>query len=130
MDLLSNHLRQIKVPTASDNIYSEECVFSYDTPVNNNIFLFSTNVDCLYIFLKESDTGLFVSLTSFLGLGKDFVEPYYQKTNHAVFLHIRRLKTEVVYAKHHCEVKSDFAKINFRSHKMIQKKGRKRKLLA
>lgn len=33
MEILNEFVRQIKVPTANDNIYSEECVFSYDTPV-------------------------------------------------------------------------------------------------
>jgi hypothetical protein len=44
---------------------------------------------------QETDTGLYVSLTSFLGFGKDYVERYYQKTKHAVFLHIKRNKIEV-----------------------------------
>lgn len=33
MDILASFLNQIKVPSANDNIYSEECVFSFDTPV-------------------------------------------------------------------------------------------------
>lgn len=44
---------------------------------------------------QESETGLYVSLTTFFGFGKDFVERYYQKTNHAAFLHIQRTKIEV-----------------------------------
>lgn len=34
MDILAGSISQIKVPSAADNIYSEECVYSYDTPVS------------------------------------------------------------------------------------------------
>jgi len=43
MEILNENLKQIKVPTSSDNIYSEECVFSYDTPVNSLIKLIVKN---------------------------------------------------------------------------------------
>lgn len=36
MEILKEYLQQIKVPTANDNIYSEECIYSYDTPVRLN----------------------------------------------------------------------------------------------
>lgn len=58
------------------------------------IFLLSKSV-LLIVRFQESDTGLYISLTTFFGFGKSYVEQYYQKTNHAVFLHIQRLKTEV-----------------------------------
>ncbi|KAK7487678.1 hypothetical protein BaRGS_00021097 [Batillaria attramentaria] len=45
--------------------------------------------------LQESETGLYVCMNSFLGLGKRFVEPYSAKTGNAVFLHIRRFRKEV-----------------------------------
>ena len=34
MDLLTNYINQIKVPSQFDNVFSEECVFSYDSPVS------------------------------------------------------------------------------------------------
>ena len=34
MELLSNYINQIKVPSQFDNVFSEECVFSYDSPVS------------------------------------------------------------------------------------------------
>jgi hypothetical protein len=34
MEYLSEYISQIKVPSINDNIYSEECVFSFDTPVS------------------------------------------------------------------------------------------------
>lgn len=45
--------------------------------------------------LQESDTGLYVSLVSFLGFGRNYVEQYFQKTGNNVFLHIKRDKKPV-----------------------------------
>ncbi|RWS21539.1 ubiquitin carboxyl-terminal hydrolase 5-like protein, partial [Leptotrombidium deliense] len=42
----------------------------------------------------ESDTGLYVCLNTFLGVGKDFLALHYQKTGNQVFLHILRKKIE------------------------------------
>ncbi|KAL4716665.1 hypothetical protein ACJJTC_004784 [Scirpophaga incertulas] len=72
MDLLTPHLNKIKVPTGQQLIYKDECVYSFDNP--------------------ESETGLYVSLVSFLGFGRNYVEQYFQKTGNAVFLHIHREK--------------------------------------
>ena len=33
MEILNPLIQQVKIPSANDNIYSEECVFSFDTPV-------------------------------------------------------------------------------------------------
>lgn len=115
MEILKNCLQQIKVPTSNDNIYSEECVFSFDTPVNKKSTKFTENCQKIVQFfqyfyfakLQETDTGLYISLTSFFGFGKSHVERYYQKTNHAVFLHIQRLKTEVSLVSR--LIKDDFA---------------------
>lgn len=38
---------------------------------------------------------MYVSLTSFLGFGRDYVLGYHQKTGNAIFLHIRREKREL-----------------------------------
>lgn len=75
MDLLQGHLTKVKVPSTTDKVYKDECVYSFDNP--------------------ESETGLFVSLTTFVGLGKDYVEKYFHKTGNAVFLHMRRERHEV-----------------------------------
>ncbi|KAB0792518.1 hypothetical protein PPYR_14477 [Photinus pyralis] len=75
MDLLAHHLNEIKIPAQGDKIYKDECMFSFDNP--------------------ESETGLYVSLTSFLGFGRCHVERYFRKTGHSVFLHIRRERREV-----------------------------------
>jgi hypothetical protein len=35
MELLTLHLNNIKIPTNSQKIYKDECVFSFDTPVSS-----------------------------------------------------------------------------------------------
>lgn len=75
MEVLTPHLSKLKVPRATDKVYKDECMFSFDNP--------------------ETQTGLYVSLTSFLGFGRDFVELYHRKTGNSVFLHLRRERHEV-----------------------------------
>ncbi|CAL1686614.1 unnamed protein product [Lasius platythorax] len=72
---LTKHLNTINVPRRGDKIYKEECVYSFDTP--------------------DSPTGLYVSLTSFLGLGQEHVMWYYDKTSYPVYLHIKRTRKEI-----------------------------------
>ncbi|XP_049873655.1 ubiquitin carboxyl-terminal hydrolase 5 [Pectinophora gossypiella] len=75
IELLTPHLSKIKIPAERQMVYKDECVYSFDNP--------------------ESETGLYVSLTSFLGFGRNYVEQYFQKTGNAVFLHIQREKKPV-----------------------------------
>ncbi|EZA52425.1 ubiquitin carboxyl-terminal hydrolase 5 [Ooceraea biroi] len=75
MDELTRHLGKINIASNGDRIYKDECVYSFDTP--------------------ETPTGLYVSLTSFVGLGQDHVLRYYQQTGNPVYLHIRRIRREV-----------------------------------
>ncbi|XP_057320588.1 ubiquitin carboxyl-terminal hydrolase 5 [Microplitis mediator] len=69
---LSKHLDVVKIARPGDKVYKDECVYSFDTP--------------------ESPSGLYVSLTSFHGLGRDYVERYYNKTGHRIYLNIKRIK--------------------------------------
>ncbi|XP_044270972.1 ubiquitin carboxyl-terminal hydrolase 5 [Tribolium madens] len=75
MELLTPYLGSIRVPTANSKVYKDECVFSFDNP--------------------ETETGLYVSLKSFFGLGRNYVEKHFHKTGEAVYLHIRRVRREV-----------------------------------
>ncbi|XP_015111541.1 ubiquitin carboxyl-terminal hydrolase 5 [Diachasma alloeum] len=76
MEVLIQNLGSVKVPKREDKIYKDECVYSFDTP--------------------ESPEGLFISLSSFHGLGRDHVERYFKKTGQTVFFNIRRTKQAVV----------------------------------
>lgn len=69
------HLAKIKAPFGQEKVYKEECAFSFDNP--------------------ETETGLYVCMSTFLGLGKKYVEWFYNKTGNAVFLHIRRIRKEI-----------------------------------
>lgn len=73
MELIQKHLSKIRVPCDNTPIYKDECVYSFDTP--------------------ETPTGLYVSLSSFLSFGEQYVKKYAEKTGNAVFLHIHRVKT-------------------------------------
>ena len=70
------HLQKIRVPQKHDKVYKDECVYSFDTP--------------------DTSTGLYVNLTTFLGLGQDHIQHYYQLTENPVFLHIKRRRKEIV----------------------------------
>lgn len=72
---MEKHISKIKVPCGNQPIYKDECVYSYDNP--------------------ESPSGLYVSLTSFLGFGEDYVRKYAEKSGNCVFLHIRREKIPI-----------------------------------
>ncbi|XP_060519311.1 ubiquitin carboxyl-terminal hydrolase 5 [Cylas formicarius] len=75
MELLTQHLKNVKIPSQQDKVYKDECVFSFDNP--------------------ETDTGLYVSLTNFYGFGRDHVERHFGKTGQAVYLHLSRERREV-----------------------------------
>lgn len=76
MSVFQQHFSRIRVPQGGDKVYKDECAFSFDNP--------------------ETETGLYVCLNTFLGFGKKHVEPYFRKTGNGVFLHLRRIRKEVV----------------------------------
>ncbi|CAH1396675.1 unnamed protein product [Nezara viridula] len=71
---LTPHLSKIKIPTSSDKVYKDECVYSFDSP--------------------DSETGLYVCLQTFIGVGKDFVLRHFKRTGSAVYLHLLRDRIE------------------------------------
>ncbi len=52
----------------------------------------------LRIFLQESEGGLYVSLSSFLGLSRQFLEMHYQKTKESFYLLIKKTKRVCVWS--------------------------------
>lgn len=84
MELLLSRLNDggdspIRVATADDKIYKDECVYSFDSP--------------------DSETGLYVCMKSFLGLGRNHVERHHRKTRNCIYLHLKRIKREIVLDK-------------------------------
>ncbi|XP_012275287.1 ubiquitin carboxyl-terminal hydrolase 5 [Orussus abietinus] len=75
MEILRQHLDKVEVPKAGDKVYKDECIFSFDTP--------------------ESPLGLFISLKTFLGVGAEYLELYYNKTKDPVYLRIKQTKKEI-----------------------------------
>ena len=75
VDTLKQHFSKIKAPFGGEKVFKDECAFSFDNP--------------------ESETGLYICMNKFLGLGKPYVEPYFRKTGNAVFLHIKRIRKEI-----------------------------------
>lgn len=63
----------VRVPTSQNKIYKDECIYSFDSP--------------------DFETGLYVCLKTFLGVGKQFLDLHKQKTDSDVYLHIKRTKT-------------------------------------
>ncbi|RWS15264.1 ubiquitin carboxyl-terminal hydrolase 5-like protein [Dinothrombium tinctorium] len=74
MDALNKNLHLVRIPNNGDRVYKDECVYCFDTP--------------------ECETGLYVCLNTFLGVGRDFVDLHYRKSGNGVFLHILRTKRE------------------------------------
>ncbi|XP_078482963.1 ubiquitin carboxyl-terminal hydrolase 5 [Ciona intestinalis] len=71
-DLLVPLLPSVRVPGLGDNVYKEECCFSFDTP--------------------KSDDGLYICLSTFLGFNRKYVELFHETTGHKLFLHMKQIK--------------------------------------
>lgn len=72
MDLLPKYFGHIKIVDKNDRVYKDECIYSYDTP--------------------ESDDGLYICMKSFEAVGSEFLNYYFERYGHAVYLNHRRLK--------------------------------------
>lgn len=76
MSIFSKYFGKIRTPCAGEKVYKDECAFSFDNP--------------------ESETGLYVCMNTFLGFGKKHVERYHKKTGNGVFLHLKRIRKELI----------------------------------
>eukprot|EP00088_Acartia_fossae_P049859 TRINITY_DN5528_c0_g1_i1.p1 TRINITY_DN5528_c0_g1~~TRINITY_DN5528_c0_g1_i1.p1 ORF type:complete len:817 (-),score=299.72 TRINITY_DN5528_c0_g1_i1:195-2645(-) len=75
MDVIKSNLSRIRVPSQSDKVFKDECLYSFDSP--------------------ECDTGVYVCLNRFLAIGEKCLEKYSKRTDNVVFLHVKRTKKEV-----------------------------------
>ena len=62
-------MRSVKMASAYDKVYNDECVFSFDTPF--------------------SAEGLYVSLSSFQGFGQRHVQLDHEKTGNQLYVHCK-----------------------------------------
>ncbi|XP_069474777.1 ubiquitin carboxyl-terminal hydrolase 13 isoform X2 [Ambystoma mexicanum] len=69
-ELLVPYMPTIHVPKTGDRVYRSECAYSYDSP--------------------ESEGGLYVCMSTFLGFGREHVERHYRKTGQCVYMHLKR----------------------------------------
>ncbi|XP_078064070.1 ubiquitin carboxyl-terminal hydrolase 13 [Mustelus asterias] len=69
-ELLVPYMPTIRVPRSGDRVYKSECAFSFDSP--------------------ESEGGLYVCMSTFLGFGREHVERHYRKTGQCVYMHLKR----------------------------------------
>ncbi|KAJ8409410.1 hypothetical protein AAFF_G00228110 [Aldrovandia affinis] len=73
-ELLVPYMPTIRVPRTGDRVFNSECAFSYDCP--------------------ESEGGLYVCMSTFLGFGREHVERHYRKTGQSVYMHLKRTVKE------------------------------------
>jgi len=72
MDELPKHFGHIEIVESHHRVYKDECICSFDTP--------------------ESDNGLYICMKTFEAVGEDFLDYYYSRYGHAVYLHHKRLR--------------------------------------
>ncbi|GFW95543.1 ubiquitin carboxyl-terminal hydrolase 5 [Trichonephila clavipes] len=73
--MLLPFIQKVRIPTSGDKVYKEECVLCFDTP--------------------ESENGLYICMSLFLGFCRKHVQAYFFKTSNSLFLHLKRFKREV-----------------------------------
>jgi ubiquitin carboxyl-terminal hydrolase 5/13 len=69
LPVIRGEFPNIRLPTAGDKVYNDECIYSFDTPF--------------------SDTGLFVSLRTFQGVGSRYLEEHSAKTGSKLYVHCK-----------------------------------------
>ena len=75
LGLIRNHLSRVKIPSLQDKVYKDECIYSFDNPFCNE--------------------GLYVSLTSWLGYGKEYIANAINNGNQKIFLHEKWHQIEI-----------------------------------
>lgn len=72
MNSLSEYFGHIKIVTSNDKVHKDECICSFDTP--------------------ESEGGIYICMKTFEAVSNEFIEYYFARYGHAVFLHHKRLR--------------------------------------
>lgn len=72
MESLPKHFGHIKIVEKNDQVHKDECICSFDT--------------------AESPQGLYICMKTFEAVSNDFLNYYYERYGHPVYLHHKRLK--------------------------------------
>ena len=73
---MTDIFKNVRVPGANDNVYKDECLYSFDNP--------------------ESENGLYICMSTFRGVGKDHLDRHCRANpGKNVFLHIVRRRIPV-----------------------------------
>ena len=92
MDILQQKsLGSVRTPLGGDKVYKDECIYSFDTPVSIDPIRLYIQLS-LHLNCQESEGGLYVSLSSFLGVSGQFLDLHYQKTKEDLYLHIKKIR--------------------------------------
>ena len=84
--VLSKDLNSLREAKGGDKVHKDECVYCFHTPVSG----YRTHASPLLttVPLQVSKGGLYVSLSSFLGLCKNHIQLHHTKTSESLYLHI------------------------------------------
>ncbi|KAM7533692.1 hypothetical protein Aperf_G00000119625 [Anoplocephala perfoliata] len=72
MELLADVDSLISLPDDNTKVYKDECVFSFSAP--------------------DDETGLFICLKTFIGIGQQYLDEYVRKTGNLIFLRYNIVK--------------------------------------
>ena len=72
MEIINSNLDRIKTPGPNDRVFKDECFYSFDSP--------------------ECETGLYVCLNRWIGVGHKYLQKYSNRTDNKIFLHIKKIK--------------------------------------
>ena len=73
--LVARYASEARTPTERDKVYKDECVYSFDTPENN-------------------PHGLYVCLSTFVGVSKRFLPLHFNKSQSHLYLRIKTWRRE------------------------------------
>ena len=73
LHIVRGEFSKLRLPKDTDNIYKDECIYSFDTPF--------------------SDDGLFVNLSTFNGVGVDYLNFDFSRCNCKLYLNLKWTQT-------------------------------------
>lgn len=93
ISVIRGEISKIKIPSAHEKVYNDECVLSFDSPF--------------------SDNGLFVNMSTFLGYGADYYLNDSAKTKCRLYLHEKWTQIPIAVADESGQMETD-AKVSLK----------------